>query len=82
MGEFGAFLDLFKGNGGVVPLLLLNVFVLAVGAYRAWWVPGRQYQRLERRCDRWQQLALQSLAEGDKTATLAEFFRGVAGDGV
>lgn len=68
-------------KGGVVPILLVNVFVLAVGAYRGWWVSGTLYAKLEKRCDRWQQLALQSISDADKSVGLAEFFRSLAGDG-
>lgn len=66
---------------GAVPLLVLNIFVLTIGAHRGWWVPGKQFAKLEKRCDRWQQLALQALTDADKSVSLAEFFREVAGDG-
>lgn len=80
MAEITTLVDLVS-KGGPVPLLVLNLFVLTVGAYRGWWVPGKLYARLEKRCDRWQQLALQSLSDADKSVSVAEFFRSVAGDG-
>lgn len=56
-------------QGGVLPLLLVVL-----------WVGYRQYRRLERRCDRWERLALQTLVEADKSTALAEFFRDVASE--
>ena len=52
---------------GVLPLLILIVGVL-----------GREIQRERRERQRWQNLAIGLLAEAEKAASLAEFFRGEA----
>lgn len=62
-------------RGGVATLAVLVAAGAIVGAIRGWWVPGPAYSKLEKRCDRWQQLALSALSEADKGASLAEFFR-------
>lgn len=50
---------------GVLPILIAIVLVL-----------GRELRREQKESRRWQRLALSSLTEADRTASLAEFYRG------
>jgi hypothetical protein len=84
IGDLAALTDLVV-KAGVVPLLLLDLLIVSIGAFRGWWVPGPRFQtlelrctKLERRCDRWQELAMRSLSDADKAVALSEFFRDVA----
>lgn len=62
MPELAPFTDLVA-KAGVIPLLLIGLVVL-----------GREYRRMERRCDRWQRLALDALQDADRSAAVGEFF--------
>lgn len=63
MGELDGLLRVVNA-GGVAGVLLIVTVILA-----------REYRRLERRCDRWQRLALNALSDADRAAGLADFFR-------
>lgn len=67
MADLQGFLGLI-GTYGVTPLLIVGLIVL-----------GREYRRKEHECQRWQRLALTSIADVNHAAELAEFFRGEGG---
>ena len=68
-------------TGGVVAVLLLNLFVLAIGAYKEWWVSGPSHRRevsslMEER-SAWRTIALSYGNTAERSVVIAEEQLGV-----
>jgi hypothetical protein len=69
-GDLGLFAQAVETLRSVGPFGLIILFVF--GLYRRWWVMGNEFAALEKRAQKFEELALSSANIAERAATVAE----------
>lgn len=62
----------FLNTGGLLAFLILAGFLLTVGSFRKWWVPGWLYEEARTDGEKWEKLAKDQQDRLDKLLSLHE----------